>query len=144
RRRIERAAALAGGLAALAAVVTAAVFAKRIWHAFANPVSSQIASNTGHLASLSSSNRWRWWQEAWHAFTRHPGGGTGAGTFELTDRMLRTSPLTTTEPHNVPLQFLSESGIVGLLLFVAAAGAAAVGIARARRSPAVTALAIAV
>ena len=132
RRRIERAAALAGGLAALAAVVAAAVFAMRIWHAFANPVSSQIASNTGHLASLSSSNRWRWWQEAWHAFTRHPGGGTGAGTFELTDRMLRTSSLvTTTEPHNVPLQFLSEAGIVGLLLFLAVAAAGAWGVARA-------------
>jgi O-Antigen ligase len=149
RRRIERAAALAGGLAALAAVVTAAVFAKRIWHAFANPVSSQIASNTGHLASLSSSNRWRWWQEAWHAFTRHPGGGTGAGTFELTDRMLRTSSLvTTTEPHNVPLQFLSEAGVVGLLLFLAVVAAGAWGVARARRRSAgaaraaVTALAI--
>jgi O-antigen ligase/polysaccharide polymerase Wzy-like membrane protein len=144
RPRIERLAAIAGAVGAVVVVALAIAFAGRIWHAFANPVSSQIGSGSGHLASFSSSNRWRWWQEAWHAFVRHPGGGTGAGTFELTDRMLRASPLTTTEPHNVPLQFLSESGIVGLLLFLAAAGAAALGIVRARRSPAVTALAIAV
>jgi hypothetical protein len=150
RRRIERAAALAGAAGALAVFVLAVVFAHRIWHAFANPLSSQVGSGTGHLASLNSSNRWRWWQEAWHAFVHHPGGGTGAGTFQLTDRMLRTTSLvTTTEPHNVPLQFLSESGIVGFLLFAGAAIAAAVGVTRARartrgtERAAVTALAIA-
>jgi O-antigen ligase len=149
RRRAERGAALAGGVAVLALVVLAIVFAGRIWHAFANPVSSQVASSKGHLASLNSSNRWTWWQEAWHAFVRHPGGGTGAGTFQFTDLMLRrTSLVTTTEPHNVPLQFLSETGIVGFLLFVAAAVAAAVGIVRTRaraagaERAAVTALAI--
>ena len=149
RRRIERAATFAAAGAAVVVVVLVAVFAQRIWHAFANPISSQIGSSKGHLASLSSSNRWRWWQEAWHAFVRHPGGGTGAGTFELTDRMLRTSSLvTTTEPHNVPLQFLSESGIVGFLLFIAATVAAAVGVSRARarargtERAAITALAI--
>jgi hypothetical protein len=133
RRRIERAAALAASGAVLAALVVAAVFAKRIWHAFANPVSNQVASNTGHLSSLNSSNRWRWWQEAWNAFRHHPGGGTGAGTFQFTDLMHRTTSLvTTTEPHNVPLQFLSETGIVGFLLFVAAAVAAVVAVARTR------------
>jgi O-Antigen ligase len=133
RRRIERSATLAAAGGALLVVVLAGVFAHRIWHAFANPLSSQIGSSTGHLASLNSSNRWRWWQEAWHAFVHHPGGGTGAGTFQLTDRMLRTTSLvTTTEPHNVPLQFLSESGIVGFLFFVGAAIAAVVGVSRAR------------
>jgi O-Antigen ligase len=132
RKRIERAAALAGTAIAIGAVIAAVVLAGRIWHTFANPVSSQITSSTGHIASLNSSNRWRWWQEAWHAFTRHPGGGTGAGTFRITDAMLRRSPIETTEPHNVPLQFLSETGIVGLLLFVAAAVVGLVGVARAR------------
>jgi len=149
RRRVERAAALAGGLVAVAVVAGAAVFAHRIWHSFANPVSSQIASNTGHFGSFNSSNRWSWWQEAWHAFLRHPGGGTGAGTFQFTDLMLRrTSLVTATEPHNVPLQLLSETGIVGFLLFAAAAVAAIVGVTRARarargaERAAVTALAV--
>jgi hypothetical protein len=150
RRRIERTATIAGVAAAVALVVAAAVFAGRIWHAFANPLSSQIGSNGGRLASLNSSNRWSWWQEAWHAFVRHPAGGTGAGTFQFTDLMLRrTSLVTTTEPHNVPLQFLSETGIVGFLLLVGACVAALVGLARARtragggaERAAVTALAI--
>ena len=149
RRRIERTAAIVGAAVAVALLVVAAVFASRIWHAFANPVSSQIGSGQGRLASLNSSNRWNWWQEAWHAFVRHPGGGTGAGTFQFTDLMLRrTSLVTTTEPHNVPLQFLSETGIVGFLLFIAACVAAAFGVARARvraigaERAAVTALAI--
>ncbi|HKT44792.1 MAG TPA: O-antigen ligase family protein, partial [Gaiellaceae bacterium] len=143
RARVDRAAGYAGIGALVVVVVVALVFARRIWHTFANPVSSQISSSTGHLGSLNSSNRWRWWQEAWHAFTRHPGGGTGAGTFQLTDKHLHQAPIVTTEPHNVPLQFLSETGIVGFLLFLAAAGAALVGAARARGAAAV-ALAIAV
>lgn len=142
RRRIERAAALAGAAAAVVLLAVAIAFSHRIWHAFANTSSSQIASSQGRLGSLSSSNRWTWWQEAWHAFTRHPGGGTGAGTFQLTDLHLRTSSLvTTTEPHNVPLQFLSETGIVGFLLFISAAVAAAVALLRPR-GPAALALAI--
>ena len=40
----------------------------------------------------------------------------------------------------MPLQFLSETGIVGLLLFLGAAGAAIAGILRRRRTAAVTAL----
>ena len=143
RARVERAAAYTGIAAAVVLLVVAIVFAGRIWHAFANPVSSQLSSSRSHLGSLNSSNRWRWWQEAWQAFTQHPGGGTGAGTFQLTDQLLRQGPVTTTEPHNVPLQFLSETGIVGFLLFLAVAAAAAASALRARGAAAV-ALAIVV
>ncbi|HEY2542189.1 MAG TPA: O-antigen ligase family protein [Gaiellaceae bacterium] len=144
RRRIERAAALAAAAAVVVALVVAIVFAGRIWHAFANPVSSQIASNQGHLSSLNSSNRWRWWQEAWNAFVHHPAGGTGAGTFQFTDLTHRmTSLVTTTEPHNVPLQFLAETGVVGFLLLLVAIVAAVIALLRARGGAAI-ALAIAV
>ncbi len=86
------------------------VFAGRLWSDFTNPVSSQINSSSNRFLSANSSNRWRWWDESWQAFTHHPLGGTGAGTFELTDRRLRRSPIVTTEPHNVPLQFLDGDG----------------------------------
>jgi len=132
RRRVERAAAAAALVAVVGGVVVGGVDAGRIWHSFTNPVSSQINSQSNRLLSASSSNRWRWWTEEWHAFTRHPLGGTGAGTFQLTDLALRRSPLTTTEPHNTPLQFLGETGIVGLLLYLGAAVTAAAGIVRAR------------
>jgi hypothetical protein len=129
RRRLERVAGGAALLAALAGLAVSIVFAHRIWSEFTSP--SQIASTSGRFGSASSSNRWTWWQEAWHAFTRHPLGGTGAGTFDLTDLLLRhTANVTTDEPHNTPLQFLSETGIVGFLLYVGALAGAAWGALR--------------
>ncbi len=134
RRRVARAAAALALLAVAAAVAVAAAEAHRIWHQFANPPTSQISSGAGRGASLSSSNRWQWWQEEWQAFTEHPLAGTGAGTFQLTDWRLGQSYLVTTvEPHNTPLQFLGELGIVGFLLFLGAVAAAAAGIVAARR-----------
>lgn len=133
RRRVERAAGVAALALVLAGIATSIVFSGRIWSEFTNPVSSQISSTSGRITSLNSSNRWRWWGEEWRAFTAHPGGGTGAGTFELTDLRVRRSPLTTEEPHNTPLQFLGELGIVGLLLYAGAAAAGAAAVVRARR-----------
>jgi hypothetical protein len=133
RARVERIAGIGALVLALAGLAASVAFAGRLWHEFTNPVSSQIGESSGRLGSLNSSNRWRWWSEEWQAFTDHPFGGTGAGTFELTDRRLRRSPLVTTEPHNVPLQFLGETGIVGFLLYAGAAAAAALAIVRARR-----------
>jgi hypothetical protein len=132
RRRIDRVAGIAALVLVVAGLVTGIVFAGRLWSDFTNPVSSQIDSTSGRFLSANSSNRWRWWQESWQAFTHHPLGGTGAGTFELTDRRLRRSPIVTTEPHNVPLQFLTETGIVGFLLFLAAAAGAVLAAVRAR------------
>jgi len=74
-----------------------------------------------------TTSRWNWWQEAWKAWRAHPAVGTGAGTFELTHRKLRVDGTVATEPHNLPLQFLSETGIFGFILFlgIALAGAGA-------------------
>jgi tetratricopeptide (TPR) repeat protein len=58
--------------------------------------------------------------------------------------MLRRSSVTTVEPHNVPLQFLSETGIVGLLLYLGVAAGALWGVVRARREPAALALGLGV
>lgn len=144
RARIERVAAIAALLVAAAGLAVSIAFAGRIWNEFTNPVSSQISNQTSHLTSANSGNRWRWWEEAWHAFTRHPGGGTGGGTFELTNQMLRRAPVVVDEPHNMPLQFLTETGIVGFLLYLGVAGGALWGAWRARRDPAGLALAVGV
>ena len=76
--------------------------------------------------------------------TAQPWRGTGAGTFELTHRLLRTNNIVVTEPHNVPLQFLSETGVVGFFFAFASIAAAGVGVARRvrAREPAVVALAV--
>jgi hypothetical protein len=113
------------------------------WDEFNNPASAQVANVPGRLASVSSSNRFRWWQEAWNAFVDHPAQGTGAGTFGLTDRLERRTSLAVVEPHSTPLQFLSETGIVGFLLWVAVVASASVAIWRRGGNGATLALGLA-
>src|SRR3954447_16868028 len=110
------------------------------WHEFSNPVNAQLANTPGRVVSTSSSNRWRWWQEAWNAFTGDPAQGTGAGTFGLTDRIRRDSPLAVVEPHSTPLQFLTEIGLIGFLLY----GVLLVAIARRTFLPLGLAIAVCV
>jgi hypothetical membrane protein len=130
-RTIERAAAVVALAAVLAVVVLSVVKAGTLWHEFTNPVAAQTTSATTHLTQLGGGNRWSWWTEAWRGFTNHPLGGTGAGTFQLTDlRYRQSSDITALEPHNVPLQFLSETGIVGFLLWLGLAAAALASIRR--------------
>ena len=97
------------------------------------PTNAGAQEGPRRLANVSSSSRWQWWKEAWQAFEDQPLHGTGAGTFELTHRILRKNNIVVTEPHNVPLQFLSETGIVGLLLFLGFLATAALGVVRAVR-----------
>ena len=141
RRSVERAAVAAAVLAAVLGLAVSVVKAHAIWHEFTNPVATQTTSGPGRLGTAGSGNRWTWWREAWDGFTGHPVGGTGAGTWHLTDLRLRTSSdVTALEPHNTPLQFLSETGLVGFLLFCGAA-AAALAAAWRRRGPLALALA---
>jgi tetratricopeptide (TPR) repeat protein len=119
-------------IAAIAAVVTLAVGAGLIVSR-GNPLGGgeAVSQNPVHLLSSSSNNRWGWWKEAWQGFKDQPLGGTGAGSFELVHRQLRTSNVEVREVHNLPLQFASETGLVGLLLAAGAAGAALLGAWRA-------------
>jgi O-antigen ligase len=107
------------------------------------PTNAAQNSASQRLTSFNSNSRWQWWREAWKAFEKQPLRGTGAGTFELSHRLLRANGVVVTEPHNVPLQFLSEVGIVGFLLALGSVAAAAVGVVRrVRGSPAALAVAI--
>jgi hypothetical protein len=108
-------AAVAIGIGALLA---AGITPSRVLHKFSEPTASPVVSGATHLTSVASTSRWNWWQEAWKSWLRHPAVGTGAGTFDLTHRMLRVDGTVATEPHNLPLQFLAETGIIGFLLFV--------------------------
>jgi len=90
---------------------------------------ANVKESPGRVTSFSSNHRWAWWKESWSSFLERPFEGTGAGSFVLVHRPRRSTSLdVTTEPHNVPLQFLGETGIVGFLLFVGAALAAVLGI----------------
>ena len=121
---------IAAGVAGVTLAVAVGVVVAR-----GNPLggSEFVSQNPQHLLSTSSNNRWGWWKEAWQGFEDQPIGGTGAGSFEFLHRKLRKSGVYVTEPHNLPLQFAAETGLVGFLLAAGAAGAALLGAFRALR-----------
>ena len=118
------------GAALLAAVLLAVAVAASDPGArideFRNPPAVDVSQEGGRLTSLSSNHRWTWWGEAWEIFMDHPFLGVGAGSFGVAHRQVRVSDLDAVEPHNLPLQFLAETGLVGALLAGGAALAAAI------------------
>ncbi len=75
------------------------------------------------------------WRIALLDFRRHPLIGDGAGGYRYTylRERRRDAPPAVRDAHSVELENLSELGIVGLVLFTSAIGAAAIGAVRARR-----------
>jgi hypothetical protein len=107
------------GAVAVLAVVVGGIFAAGSFTS-----SSPVESGSGRYTSAGSNFRWEWWQQAWHGWEGHRLAGTGAGSFHVTNLRYRGSFLDeTTEPHSLPLQFLSEAGIVGLVLLLVAVAA---------------------
>lgn len=120
-------------LAVLAAAVVAgggayvAAEHNRVWHSFTD-VKQDHQYDPARLVSTNSGNRWVWWKEAAGAFSDKPLGGWGAGSFGTVHLRYREVALGVRQPHNVELQWLSETGVVGfvlalgglLMLFVAA------------------------
>jgi O-antigen ligase len=104
---------------ALGAVATAhggpSGFAHRAWHEFSK-TSKDDVSNPARIISSNSGNRWVWWKEAAGAWWDKPLGGWGAGSFPVTHKLYRQVELGVAQPHNVPLQFLAETGLVGALI----------------------------
>jgi O-antigen ligase len=80
------------------------------------------------LAQGSSNNRAQWWHEAWDGFVDNPVAGNGAGAFQVTHRRYRESNVEVREPHSLPLQLLTETGVVGFLLFAGFGVAAALAV----------------
>ena len=128
RRRLLLRIAAAGTAAVL--VLGVGVVASR-----GNPLRGDVVgSQSSRLGEFGSNNRWTWWKEAWQGFEDRPVVGTGAASFELLHRKLRTDARDlTTEPHSLPLQVAAELGLVGLALAAAAVAAALLGAARALR-----------
>lgn len=149
RRRLVERVALGALLVVVAVGVVALVAESKPEGWFrdftAQPTNAALQSGPQHLVTASSTSRWGWWKEAWRAWGKQPWRGTGAGTFELTHRLLRTNTIVVTEPHNLPLQVLAETGLVGFVLLLFGVGAAGIGVVkrlRGARDPAVVALAV--
>ncbi len=96
-------------------------FFDEAWHEFTK-TSQDKDSDPTRIISSNSGNRWVWWKEAAGAWNDKPIGGWGAGSFPVTHLMYRQVPLDVLQPHNVPLQFLAETGIIGAALGMGALG----------------------
>lgn len=119
--------ALAGAVIALLGVVVALSLSPRgltgtVSHAWNTFTATQSATGNDprRLLSADSQNRWVWWKEAAGAFSDRPLGGWGAGSFSVVHLLYRRNNLSVQQPHSVPLQFLSETGIIGAILGVGA------------------------
>jgi hypothetical protein len=145
----------AGALAVVAVLIVLVVRAggpgpwiEARWHDFSSS-KAVPGEQSSRFLSGSSNHRWTWWQEAWRSFEHSPAEGRGAGSFPVVNLLERPSRITVTEPHNLLLQALSDTGAVGFVLLVAAIVAAALVASRAIRRargpdrPAALALAIA-
>lgn len=127
--------ALRRALAVLGAAALAAVVVVGVLKAGSFTSTSAVGNGSGRFTSGASNFRTVWWRQALDGYRLHKLAGTGAGTFAVTNLRFRSTYLdTAAEPHSLPLQFLSETGIVGLALLVAAAASLLVA-GRRRRGP---------
>ncbi len=140
RARVGHGASIAAAAAILILLVGAAVrvgdpaaWVEERWDEFRNPPNVQVPQGPERFGSFSSNNRWTWWTQAWAIFEQNPLRGTGAGTFELARRPLRDDTQQPLAPHNLALQALAETGVVGFALLLATAIAAALAVAAALR-----------
>ena len=89
-------------------------------------------NDPSRLISSNGSNRWIWWQEALGAFSDKPLAGWGAGSFPVVRHLYRRYDAPVRSTHSLPLQFLSETGLVGSALGLG--GLALLGVAGVRRT----------
>ena len=120
-------------LIAAGVIVVAALHAGSWWNGFTSTSTTEVTNAPGRLTDTGSNHRWPWWTQAWRGWKTDPLAGTGAGSFGFTNLRYRTTSLDQAlEPHDLPLQFLSETGVVGFALFVGGVGWL---IVRSRRRP---------
>jgi hypothetical protein len=100
---------------------------------FRNPTTLNLGQGPARIVSFSSNHRWTWWNESWDLFRADPWSGSGAGTFELARKPIRQDTQAPIAPHEIGLQALAETGIVGFVLLAGAVAAAAWVVVRALR-----------
>ena len=116
--------ALACGLTVLAFGWTAAseqagdplTWAEQRWEAFKSD--DATGQEQSRFLAASGSGRYTMWQVAWEDFKSHPLLGVGTHNYEATYYQLREKDVgNLRQPHSLPLEVLSERGIVGGILF---------------------------
>ncbi len=101
---------------------------------------TELQPTSGSRFTSGGGNRYDYWRIAWHQFTDHPLDGVGAGNFDRTYYLERSTTEDVRQAHSIELQTLGETGLVGAVLlgsFLVAVFAGAWRWARAaRRDPA--------
>ncbi len=120
RRRIGRTLAVAAVVAAIAVGVL--LVAGAVGAVSQGRDCAEVVNDPGRFGSLESA-RLCWWGEAWDVFTGHAPEGAGAGSFEVARKRYRVDARNVLQPHSVPLQQLSDGGVVALALLLAVIGA---------------------
>ena len=129
QRRATQALSVAVAVACIAGIVGVALHAGP--SSAGGPNGQHCVQSARRLACPNSDARLDWWKESWHLFTARPLLGSGAGSFGLAHQLHRSSPPRSAyEPHNLALQALGETGIVGFALFVGAVVFAALALRR--------------
>jgi O-antigen ligase len=110
----------------------------RAWRDFKNPglqVAQGQQNTEGRLGSVSGNGRYQYWSSGLDAFSRHPVGGVGAGTFQLWWAAHGSISSYVVNAHSLYFETLAETGLLGAALLLLAFGAGLTGIfQRWRRS----------
>jgi len=148
RRRLP-ALATAGVAGAVVAVLVVAFLAAggphaigHAWEHFKNPALNVTAGQTnteGRLLALSSNGRYQYWSSALDAFSGHPIGGIGAGTFQFWWAGHGSIYSYVVNAHSLYFETLAETGLVGIALLALLLGSGVAGtLKRMRRASART------
>jgi tetratricopeptide (TPR) repeat protein len=133
---------IATGLAAFVAAVVLLVTygnpvsqAQDAWDEFS--AGQEFEESSSYFGANLGSNRYDFWRVAMGEFQDSPVVGIGAGNFATPYLRERESVEEPLHPHSLPIMVLSQTGLVGALLFAGFLGCAlaAVWLARSRRSP---------
>jgi hypothetical protein len=111
-RLVPRLGAVAGVLLALAP------FAAGVVAGDEEPVNPAFGATAERFASVGS-HRYEYWRVALEAFAEDPLKGTGAGGFRVAWLEERRMTVPLRDAHSVELEFLSQLGLVGLILLLA-------------------------
>ncbi len=137
---IRRAGVVALVLALLAGATVAAVSHDRIstglsdrWNTFSSNADTENTQTGARIGQIVADKRYDYWTVALRAFREHPVVGIGAGGFETRYAADKRYPKHSRYAHNVWLRALSETGVVGLALLLAALVAGLVTLIRLRR-----------
>ncbi len=121
RLRVTRVVLAAAALAGVATLVAVLAFghpvahARNAWHDFTTD--KRPSSQTLHLTSGVGTSRYDVFRIALHEFWAHPIGGDGSDNFLVPYLQQRHTGETSRYPESVELRVLSETGLVGAILF---------------------------